>query len=143
MLAAQAGAQSRRSGRELTLLAQAWDAGSRNAKLADQYSKRLLVTTPGDAARSHLDAALDVCNAAIATQGDATGKVWDRLHERRARIIVRQYAKPRTAPATTRNKRTARVNRYAVPAEPVTPAVPTTSAKRKTKSSRAAKLAKW
>lgn len=136
-LAAQAGAQSRRSGREVTLLAQAWNAGSRNAKLADQYSKRLLVTTPGDATRSHLDAALDVCNAAIATQSDATGRVWDRLRERRDRIIVRQYAKPRTPPATTRNKRPARVNRYTVPPEPPasTPAKPA----RRTKSSRAAK----
>jgi hypothetical protein len=138
-LAAQAGAQSRRSGRELTLLAQAWNAGSRNAKLAAQYSKRLLVTAPGDVTRSHLDAALDVCNEVIATQGGATGKVWDRLRERREQIIVRQYAKPKTPPATTRNKRPARVNRYAVPAEPVAPAAPEAAARRKVKSSQATK----
>ena len=138
-LAAQAGAQSRRSGRELTPLAQAWNAGSRNAKLADQCSNRLLVTAPSDATCSHLDAALDVCNAAIATQGGAIGKVWDRLCERRDRIIIRQYAKPKTPPATTRNKRPARVNRYAVPAEPVAPAAPEAAARRKVKSSQATK----
>jgi hypothetical protein len=138
-LAAQAGAQSRRSGRELTPLAQAWNAGSRNAKLADQCSKRLLVTAPSDATCSHLDATCSHLDAAIATQGGATGKVWDRLRERRDRIIIRQYAKPKTPPATTRNERPARVNRYAVPAEPVAPAAPEAAARRKVKSSQATK----
>ena len=80
--------------------------------------------------------ALDVCNEVIATQGGATGKVWDRLPERREQVIVRQYAKPKTPPATTRHKRPARVNRYAVSAEP---AAPEAAAMRKVKSSRASK----
>lgn len=114
MLGRRTGAQSRRTGRELAILRKAWDAGSRNAMLADQYSKRLLSTPPGDGSRSHLDDALDVCDQALATKASATGRVWDRLQERRERILSRQAAPPRKAPATTRNRRKRRETRYSV-----------------------------
>lgn len=112
-LAAQAGARSRLPGWELDMLAAAWEAGSRNATLADQYSKRLLANPPADGSRSHLVAALDVCDQAIAGQGDVTGRVWTSLHERRDRIAARMVAPVRTPPATVRNNRRPRPSRYA------------------------------
>lgn len=133
-LAAQAGARSRRSGREVALLRQAWNDGSRNAKLADQLSKRVLTTAAPDDARTHIDEALDICDQAIATQGKATGRVWDSLRERRARILVQKYARPRTPPATVRNKRPARQSRFFTLAAP-TPPVPKAKARSRRASS--------
>lgn len=122
-LAAQAGAASRKSGREIAMLRNTWGSGSRNAKLADQLCKRVLGTAATDGSRAHLDEALAVCDQAIATQGVATGRVWDSLHERRARILVRKCAKPRKEPKSTRNTRQPRTSRFVVsPPETTAPA---------------------
>lgn len=110
--AASIGADSRISGRELFLLRQAWAAGSRNAKLADQLSKLLLVSPPGDGSRSHVDEALAVLDAALAQQNGQDGRVWDSLRERRARCQIKFYTRVRTPPDEVRNKRPARTSRY-------------------------------
>src|SRR5690606_36883670 len=48
------------------LLAFAWDKGSRNAKLADRYSARVLADGSNDPARQHLYLAEQVCIDALA-----------------------------------------------------------------------------
>lgn len=110
--AASIGTSSRRTGRELTLLRQAWAAGSRNAKLADQLSKVLLVTPAPDLSRAHLDEALAVCDEALTHQNGQDGRVWDSLRERRNRILIKSYAKTRQPAQAVRNKRPARASRY-------------------------------
>ena len=111
-LAAQAGARSRIAGRELAMLRFAWESGSRNAVLADRLSKRLVATPSEDGTRSNLAEALDVCNQALAPKPDASGRIWQRLRDRRSRIRAQQAATPRRAPATVRNKRPPRPSRY-------------------------------
>jgi len=82
-----------------------------------------------DDSRTHLYAALDIVEQAIALQGDTKGRVWDGLRERRDRIIVRQYAKPRRAPLSTRNKRSPRLSLFVVTNEPKAPTAPVRKAK--------------
>lgn len=112
-LAAQAGPQARTPGHERRILAFAWDTkGSRNARLADRYSARILADGSPDPARPHLDQAEQVCLAALAERGDAKGRVYENLENRLARIRVRKANPPRQPPAYTRNKRPPRISAY-------------------------------
>lgn len=116
-LAAEAGPQARTRGYERRILAFAWDTkGSRNAKLADRYSARILADGSDDPTRPHLDQAQQVCEDALAVKGDTKGSVYAHLENRLARIKVRKANPPRPAPAYTRNKRAPRASVFKVDA---------------------------
>lgn len=109
-LAAQAGPQARTPGHERRILAFAWDKGSRNAKLADRYSARILADGSKDPARPHLDLAEQVCVDALALAGTSKARVYERLTSRLERIRIRKDNPPRPLPAYTRNGRAPRVS---------------------------------
>lgn len=92
------------------MLVLAWDAGSRNAKLADHYSKRILADGSTDPARPHLDLAEQICLDALAVRAGSQARVFDRLADRLARIRIRKANPPRTPPTYTRNGRAPRTS---------------------------------
>jgi hypothetical protein len=115
-LVAKAGAVSRTSGHQRAVLAYAWDAGSRNAVLADEYSKRILADGLPDPSRPHLALAEQVCVDALAVLGTAAPLSFaDRLIDRLDRIRARQASPPRKQPEFTRNGRAPRRDLLSVP----------------------------
>jgi DNA polymerase III epsilon subunit-like protein len=104
-LAAQALTRVKPAGYERRVLAFAWDKGSRNAKLADRYSLRVLADGSPDPARPHLDHAEQVCVDALARRAGSKARVYDRLDERLTRIQLRKANKPKPPPTFTRKGR--------------------------------------
>jgi hypothetical protein len=109
-LVAQAGPLGRTPGYERGILAHAWDVGSRNAKLADRYSNRILADGSPDPNRPHLAEAEQVCVEGLALRNGSKADVFDRLQQRLERIRIRIANPPRPAPTHTRNGRTTRTN---------------------------------
>jgi DNA polymerase III epsilon subunit-like protein len=109
-LVAQAGAVARTHGRERRVLAFAWGKGSRNAKLADRYSLRILADGSDDPARPHLTLAEQVCVDALALRAGSKARVFDRLESRLERIRIRIAHPPKPPPAYTRNARPPRTS---------------------------------
>jgi DNA polymerase III epsilon subunit-like protein len=113
-LASQALARVKPAGYERRVLAFAWDKGSRNAKLADRYSLRVLADGSDDPTRPHLSLAETICSDALALRNGSKAAVFDRLDERLARVRVRQSNPPKPLPAFTRNGRKPRISRLRV-----------------------------
>lgn len=91
-VAARTGARSRTAGWERGILSYSWDKGARNARLADYYSRILLVDGSDDPARPHLQQAHDICVEALADQGAAHTYVYEVLDARKQQIEGRWAA---------------------------------------------------
>ena len=113
-LVAQAGKQARTRGYERSVLAFAWDKGSRNAVLADRYSNRVLADGSDDAARPHLDLAEQICVDALALRDGSPAGVFNRLSQRLDRIRIRKANPPKLPPTYTRNGRAPRPSAWRV-----------------------------
>lgn len=134
-VAARTGARSKTAGWERGVLTYAWDKGARNAKLADYYSRILLVDGSPDPARPHLTQAHSICVEALTLRGDAHTYAFDVLEARKTYIeqrwaaieaakvkakkaaeTAKEWAEkhPDRAPTDTANKRSPRPNRFRV-----------------------------